>query len=109
MATISDVRAVNATLTATTADVVQITQFWDALDIGNFDADTPLYISFDGSTPVAGAEGLQVIPGGESRRFRTIANADGVPGSTTAATVCHRVGVVGDGGAYSVAGVAGTL
>lgn len=107
MATISDARSVNATLTTTTADVVQITQFWDAIEISNLDTTNHAYVTFDGTTPSAGLEGAFCVPAGQTKRFRTSANSAGVPGSTTAATVCHRVGIVGSGGSYSVAGVAG--
>jgi hypothetical protein len=109
MATISDLRSVHATLSTTVADVVQITQFWDTIEIANLDESNDLYVTFDGSTPVAGTEGQYVVPAGSAKVFGPpgISNPAGVPGSTTAATVCHRVGVVGSGGSYSVEGHAG--
>ena len=47
MATISDLRSVHATLSTTVADVVQITQFWDTIEIANLDESNDLYVAFE--------------------------------------------------------------
>lgn len=111
MATISDTRSVNATLTTTTADLVQLTQFWDTIEISNLDETNDLYLTLNSATvPVAGAEGCYVVPAGTAKVFGPggIHNWDGVPGSTTEATVCHRVRIVGNGGSYSIEGHPGS-
>lgn len=107
-ATITDPRAVNGTLSTTTVDDACLTQFWDAVRVTNHDGTNIVYVTFDGSTPSAGAEGSYAIPVSNSRLFRGgTANVAGIPGSTTAATTCHRVKVVGSGGSYAVEGLAG--
>lgn len=110
MATISDLRAVNATLTTTTVDIVNLTQFWDAIDITNVDAAQDLYITFDGSTPTAAGEGCIMIPRSSSGTYGPgdgITNENGVPGSTVDGTTCHQVRIIGSGNTYSVSGHAG--
>ena len=98
-----------ATLTATTADVVQIQQFWDGINIKNLDATNALFVTWDGTVPTAGLEGTSMVPPNGDVTFRDgfITNYAGIPGSSTAATVCHRVGIVGNGGSYGVEGVSG--
>lgn len=105
MATISDARSIQATLTGTTVDIANLTQFWDAIEVTNRDTTNPLYVRFDGTDPVADAEGTFIVPAGTSKVFEKSANQAGVPGSTTLATMCHPVKVLGNGGSYSVEGV----
>jgi hypothetical protein len=109
MATIADLRSVNATLSGTTADVVQLTQWWDVIEITNLDTTTPLYVRFDDTVPVAGQEGAFIVPPSAAKVFGPgdgIARGNGVPGST--ATPCHVVRVVGSGGSYGAEGHAGS-
>lgn len=105
MATISDTRSIQATLTSTTVDIANLTQFWDAIEITNRDTTNNLWVRFDGTDPVADAEGAFVVPPSSAKVFTKSANALGVPGSTTLATMCHPVKVLGNGGSYSVEGV----
>lgn len=105
MATISDATSIQATLTTTTVDLAQITQFWDALEVTNLDATNPLYVTFNGATPTAGGEGTFIVPPSVAKTFTVgIINEDGISGSTTAATCCHVVRVLGNGGSYAVEG-----
>ena len=105
MATISDTRSIQATLTGTTVDIANLTQFWDAIEVTNRDTVNTVWVRFDGTDPVAEAEGTFVVSPSTSKVFRSgIMNEAGVPGSTTLATMCHPVKVLGNGGAYSVEG-----
>lgn len=109
MATISDARSIHATLTTTTVDIANLTQFWDAIEVTNRDSTNTVFVRFDGTDPVAEAEGTFVVPPGSAKVFRSsIVNQAGVPGSTTLATMCHPVKVLGNGGAYSVEGFSGS-
>lgn len=105
MATISDARSIQATLTGTTVDIANLQQFWDAIEITNRDTTNNLWVRFDGTDPVAEAEGAFVIPPSSAKVFTKSANTAGIPGSTTLATMCHPVKVLGNGGSYSVEGV----
>jgi len=106
MATISDARSIHATLSTTTVDIANLTQFWDAIEVTNRDTTNNLWVRFDQTDPVAEAEGTFVVPPSSAKVFqRGIANSAGVPGSTTLATMCHPVKVLGNGGSYSVEGV----
>lgn len=104
MATISDVKSIHATLSTTTVDIAQLTQFWSTIEITNDDTSNILYVTFDGSTPVAAAEGTYMIPTDAAKVFgpEGIQLANGVPGSTS--TPCHQVRVLGNGGVYHIEG-----
>lgn len=103
MATTSDPRTVNATFTGTTVDTALLTQFWDTVTIANADATNRMWVRFDNVDPVAGAEGAYAIETSQSRTFN-IRNSAGVAGSTTPATACHNIRLLGNGGSYSVTG-----
>jgi hypothetical protein len=111
MASGNDVKSYHSTLTSTDADEVLLTQFWPHIEITNHSASERLDVRFDGVTAIRAAKSTQVIMPGKSKVFGPadgiFANAApiGVPGSTTAATACHRASLVGDGNAYSVEGV----
>jgi len=105
MATISDTTSIHATLSTTTVDIANLTQFWGAIEVTNRDPINTLWLRFDGTDPVAEAEGTYVVPPSTSKTFVESYNPAGVPGSTTLATMCHPVKVLGNGGAYSVEGV----
>lgn len=105
MATISDAKSIHATLTTTTVDTALLTQFWDAVEITNRDTTNPLYVRFDGTDPVVDAEGTFIVPVSSSKVFDKSANSAGVPGSTTAATACHYIKVLGNGGSYDIEGI----
>lgn len=99
MATGNHVRSVTNTLTGTTADVITLNQLWPAVEVHNHDADTPLYVLMDGTaspTAVAEADATTIIPPGSSKVLRA------VPVSGTRTIV---LGVVGDGGKYTIEGV----
>lgn len=104
MATITDKKAITATLTSTTADRAQLLQFWDWVEVVNHDTSTTLYTTDDGVTaPTAGAEGtVPVLPGERivlPARPLTTSIPDG------SAVICHEIRVVGNGGTYSVVGL----
>lgn len=104
MATITDKRAINATLSTTTVDRAQLLQFWDQIEVTNAHATEPLYISDDGVTnPTAGGEGFVFIPAGQTKilKARTLSNsvADG------SAVICHEIRVLGNGNIYQICGL----
>lgn len=106
MATISDIRAVSASLSTTTVDNVRLLQPWDSVEITNHDASTAIYVSDDGATnPTAAGEGFDVVLPGDTKvlkaRLLTTATPDG------SAVICHELRLIGNGNAYTVAGVAG--
>jgi hypothetical protein len=108
MATISDTRSVNATLSGTTADIVKLTQWWDVIEITNLHTAV-MYVRFDDTVPTAGQEGAFLVPPNSAKAFGPgdgIARADGIPGNTD--TPCHLVRVVANGGDYGVEGHAGS-
>lgn len=107
MATISDPKSIHATLTGTTVDIANLQQFWDAVEVTNSDGVNNVWVRFDGTDPVAAAEGAFIVPPGSAKVFRGVMNQAGVPGSTTLATMCCPVKVLGNGGAYSVEGISG--
>lgn len=111
MASGNAVKSYHSTTTGTTAEIVGLKQFWDRIEITNKDDADYLTVRFDQVVPVSAAAETQVIPPGGAKVFGPsdgIQNVAGVPGSTTAATFCHHVGLVGTGAvAYSVEGIAG--
>jgi len=104
MATISDAKSIHATLSTTTVDIALLTQFWDAIEVTNRDTVNNLYLRFDGTDPVADAEGTFIVPISSAKVFKASVNQAGTPGSTTAATACHYVKVLGSGGSYDIEG-----
>lgn len=105
MASNNDPKSIHATLTTTTVDTALLTQFHDAVEITNRDTSNPLYVRFDGTDPVADAEGTFIVPVSSSKVFDKSANQAGTPGSTTTATACHHIKVLGNGGAYDIEGM----
>lgn len=110
MATASDVKSISGTLTTTAEDIVNLTQFWDRIEIDNKSSDQGLYVKLDGGTAVAAGAGTEYIGPTQSKVFDSgIVNELGVPGSTTQATVCHKVSLIGSANAYTVTGLARTF
>ena len=107
MATYSDAKSTHQTLTGTTADLVKLLQFWDGVEISNRSGTGALSVVFNTSTaPTALAAGTEIVEPGVTKLFAPCAKTgDGVNGSTTFPPVL--IGIVGDGNAYSVVGVAG--
>lgn len=101
MATDSAVRSVTNTLTTTVADTVTLLQAWPAVEVTNHDASDLLYIRQDGTTAVAGADGTTVILPASSKVVKSTINVNTSTGAST--TV---ISIVGDGGVYTIEGVA---
>lgn len=95
MATDSAVRSVTNTLTTTVADTVTLTQAWPSVDVTNHSTDTAMYIRYDGTTAVGGADGTTVILAGQSKVIQG--------GLTGAGTIV--ISVVGSGNTYTIEGV----
>lgn len=110
MATISDPRSVNSTLSTTVVDIVQLTNWWDTIDITNVDASNDLYITFDNTSPTAGGEGCILVPRSSTATYGPgdgIVNENGVPGSSTDGLTCHVIRIIGSGNIYGVSGHSG--
>jgi len=108
MATITNKRSINATLTSTTVDRAQLLQFWDWLEVVNHDTTTTLYTTDNGATdPVAGAEGTVAVLPGERLIVPARALTTSIPDGT--AVICHEIRVLGNGGTYSVNGLPHSL
>lgn len=90
------VRSYHTTMAGTGAEEVLLTQFWDTIEVQNKDDVSTLYCRTDGTTAVASAAGTFSIPPGGAKVLGPggIQNADGVPGSTTSATACHRISLI---------------
>lgn len=102
MATITNAKSINATLSTTTVDIARLLQAWDAVEVVNHDASTTLYVTQDGSTPTAGAEGTTaVLPGERITLEPAVLSYDPADGTE----YFHEVRVLGNGGAYSVNGL----
>ena len=105
MATISKVKTAASTLTAATADLVQLTQVWDRVEVANATA-AALYVRFDGVTAVGAADGTELVGASSTKVLYPGAARPGyVPGSTTAPA--HAISLVGTANAYTVTGLAG--
>jgi hypothetical protein len=70
-------------------DTITFTKRWHTIVITNYDTANKLYVTFDGSTPVAAADDTYAVPVNFSRRFKF----------THAYQV---VKIIGNGGAYDV-------
>lgn len=83
-------------MAGTGAEEVLLTQFWDTIEVQNKDDVSTLYCRTDGTTAVAAAVGTFSIPPGGAKILGPggIINGAGVPGSTTAATACHRISLI---------------
>ena len=106
MATITDKRSINATLSTTTVDRAQLLQFWDYIEVYNGEASggDMVYITDDGSTdPVAAAEGTMSVAPGERLVFKSRPLTNSIPDGS--AVICHEIRVLGNGGLYSVLGL----
>lgn len=105
MATDNVVKSAFNTLSGSTADTVNLTQWWDRIEISNT-GTTAMYATFNGTTPTVAADGTEIIEAGTTKIFSAgIQNGAGVVGSTTAP--CHVVKVVGSSNTYGVIGVSG--
>ena len=91
MASYSVRSGVHKTLTSTTADVITLTKRWREVIITNYDGTNKLYVTFDGTTPVALADNTYVVPANSWKSFRF-------------RNTVQTVSVVGNAGAYSVEG-----
>lgn len=107
MTTYSDVKSTHQTLTGTTADLVQLLQYWDGVEVSNRSGTGALSVVFNTTTaPTALVAGSEVVEPGVTKLFSPAPQrGSGVPGDTN--FPCMLVGIVGSSNAYSVAGVAG--
>lgn len=107
MATISNVKSVLGTLTATTVDSAQLLQPWDQVEVTNLDGTNSLTVTDDGSTdPSSGLEGAVVIPPSQTKILKARQLRYSVPNGST---VFHEIRVLGNGGSYQVCGLASSL
>lgn len=105
MATDNVTKSAHNTLSGSTADTVNLLQYWDRVEISNT-GSTAMYATFNGVTPTVAGDNTEVIEAGTTKIFSAgTQNSGGIPGSTT--TPCHVVKVVGSGNTYGVIGVAG--
>lgn len=95
MATDSAVRSVTNTLSGTTADTVTLTQAWPAIEVTNYDSTNSVGVRQDGTTAVANADNVTMIPPATSKVISA-----SVSGSGTVV-----VSIVGNGGSYTIEGV----
>lgn len=107
MATYDDVvKSTHQTLSGSTADTVNVTQFWDGIEIENRHTTNAMYVRFDGTTAVAAAAGTEYIGPEKSKHFTGgIYTGGGLVGNNT--TPPHKISIVGTDNPYSVTGVAG--
>jgi len=104
MATISNVRSINATLSTTTVDVARLLQYWDHIEVTNLDGTNALVITDDGATnPSAGLEGAIIIPPSQTKVLPARALSTTAPDGS--AVICHEIRVLGNGGSYQVCGI----
>lgn len=94
MATDSAVKSVTNTFTTTLADTVTLIQGWPFVAITNHDGTNAVYVRFDGTTPVAEADGTSIVRISSTRVFPVSMNSAGQ----------HVVGLVGSAGKYTVEG-----
>lgn len=95
MATDSAVKAVTNTFSTTVADAITLTQGWPFVAITNHDASNPVYVRFDGTTPVAEADNNAIVRVSSTRVFPVSPNSSGQ----------IVIGLVGSGGKYTVEGL----
>lgn len=95
MATDSAVRSVTNTLSGTTADTVTLTQAWPAIEVTNYDSTNSVGVRQDGTTAVANADNVTMIPPSTSKVISASV--------TTSGTIV--VSIVGNGGSYTIEGV----
>jgi hypothetical protein len=102
MATYNVSRSGAWTLTSTTADIVNLAQPWDRVEIGN-GGTTTLWFRDDGTTAVANADGCDFVEPGVTK----IVNVNFRSGWRAANVAPHSLSIVGNANPYRVAGVAG--
>jgi hypothetical protein len=105
MATISKLKSVHTSLSTTTVDIVNLLQFWDAIEVSNRDATNHMYMTYNGVSPTAAGDNTEIIEAGTTKIFPAYKVTGGIPGDTS--NPCHQIRVIGSGNAYSVIGVAG--
>lgn len=104
MATITDRKSVNATLSTTTVDVARLTQPWDYIEVTNLNSSEILTVTDDGATdPTAGLEGATVVPPSQSKVLK--ARRLNPTGDLSGTVTCHEIRVLGNGNAYVVEGL----
>ena len=112
MAAGNALRSYHSTTAGSGAEEVLLTQFWDTIEIQNKDDTSTLYFRMDGTTAVASAAGTFPIPPGGAKVMGPggIAQPTGIPGSTTAATACHRISLItgASGDPYGIEGQPGS-
>lgn len=105
-------RSYHSTTAGTGAEEVLLTQFWDTIEVQNKDDASTLTFRMDGTTAVASAAGTFSVPPGGAKVMGPggIANPAGIPGSTTAATACHRISIItgASSDAYGIEGQPGS-
>lgn len=105
MATVSDLRSITATLSGTTVDTYQLLQPWDGVEVYNHDATDTLYVTDNGVTPVAGAEGTTAVGPGQ----RVVLHPRPSWAIPDGSTAVHTIKVLGDGGTVSIEGLPVTV
>lgn len=107
MATVSNLKSVNTTLSTTTVDRHQLLQPWDWVEVFNHDTSTTAWVTDDGATdPVAGAEGAIAVGPGERLTLPARSLASTVPNGST---VFHEIRWLGNGGTVSTNGLPKSL
>lgn len=92
MASYSVARSKHATLSTTVVDTVTLSDFGQLVEVVNDDGTNALWVTVDGTTPVASADNTHRVPA-NGRKLIDV----GAPGRTGVA-----VKVLGNGGAYHV-------
>lgn len=92
MASYSVAKAAHPTLTTTTVDTVTLTQAWNRVEVANRSGAATLWVTTDGSTPVAAADNIEFVPPGT-----TLVLVD-MDGSVT-------LKILGNANEYSVTGI----
>lgn len=113
MATYSVVKSTHQTLTGTTADTVNLLQFWDSVEISNR-GTVPIYVVWGAgvTAPTSGVAGSDVVEAGITKLFPRsinglVGNDMGNANYGTGTSSPHVLQLVGNGNGYSVIGVQG--
>lgn len=104
MATLSDPRAINATLTTTTVDTCTISQDWNVVEVSNRTGAADVWFTIGTSdnvpaTPTVEGLGCEVVPAGSYATSK----AEPLPGTSRVNNVIVKI--LGNGNMYSVRGI----
>lgn len=89
------------TLSGTTADTCTLEQAWPAVAVTNHDAADVVYFRQDGTAAAAAADGATVVLPGQTVVAKSVINRSESTGASSSV-----VSIVGDGGTYTIEGVA---